>query len=127
MERMQFLIMDRINLLEKFNLFNEHWSPKTVGELNGQQVKLAKFKGEFIFHKHENEDELFMVIKGKFKMEYRDKIVEINEGEIIIVPRGIEHKPVAEEEVWVMLFEPASTLNTGDIINERTKTKLETL
>jgi len=108
-------------------LFNEHWTPKIVGELNGQQVKLVKFKGEFIFHKHENEDELFMVIKGKFNMEYRDKTVEINEGDMVIVPRGVEHKPVAEEEVWVMLFEPTSTLNTGNLINERTKTQLETL
>jgi len=120
--------MGKINLSEKFNLFNEHWSPKIVGELNGQQVKLAKFKGEFIFHKHENEDELFMVIKGKFSMEYSDKTVEVNEGEIVIVPRGVVHKPVAEEEVWVMLFEPASTLNTaGNIVDERTKTKLETI
>jgi len=119
--------MKKINLLEKFGLFNEYWSPKIVGELNGQQVKLVKFKGEFVFHQHENEDELFMVIKGKFTMEYRDKTIEINEGEIVIVPRGVEHKPVAEEEVWVMLFEPASTLNTGNIINEKTKTQLETL
>jgi mannose-6-phosphate isomerase-like protein (cupin superfamily) len=119
--------MDKINLLEKFNLFSEHWSPKIVGELNGQQVKLAKFKGSFIFHQHENEDELFMVIKGKFKMEFRDKSVDVNEGEILIVPRGVDHKPVAEDEVWVLLFEPASTLNTGNIINERTKTSLETI
>jgi len=119
--------MKKINLLEKFGLFNEYWSPKIVGELNGQQVKLVKFKGEFVFHQHENEDELFMVIKGKFTMEYKDKTVEINEGEIVIVPRGVEHKPVAEEEVWVMLFEPATTLNTGNIINEKTKTQLETL
>jgi len=119
--------MDKINLVEKFSLFNEHWSPKIVGELNGQQVKLAKFKGEFVFHLHENEDELFMVIKGKFKMEFRDETVEVNEGEMLIVPRGIEHKPVAEDEVCVMLFEPASTLNTGNIINERTKTQLDTI
>ena len=119
--------MDKINLLEKFNLFSEHWSPKIIGELNGQQVKLVKLKGEFVFHQHENEDELFMVVKGKFKMEYRDKRVEINEGEIIIVPRGVEHKPVAEEEAWVMLFEPASTLNTGNVVNEKTKTQLETI
>jgi len=117
--------MDKINLPEKFNLFNEHWSPKIIGELNGQQVKLVKLKGEFVFHQHENEDELFMAIKGKFKMEYRDETVEINEGEIVIVPRGVEHKPVAAEEVWVMLFEPASTLNTGDVVNEKTKTQLE--
>lgn len=119
--------MDKINLLEKFNLFSEYWSPKIIGELNGQQVKLAKFKGEFVFHKHDNEDELFMVVKGKFRMEYRDKTVDINEGEIVIVPRGIEHKPVADEEVWVLLFEPASTLNTGNIVNEKTKTQLETI
>ena len=119
--------MDKINLLEKFELFNEHWSPKIIGELNGQQVKLAKFKGEFVFHKHDNEDELFMVLKGKFKMEYRDKTVELNEGEIVIVPRGVEHKPVAEEEVWVMLFEPASTLNTGNLVNEKTKKQLESI
>jgi mannose-6-phosphate isomerase-like protein (cupin superfamily) len=119
--------MDKINLLEKFNLFSEHWSPKIVGELNGQLVKLVRFKGEFVFHHHENEDELFLVVKGKFKMEYRDKTVEINEGEMIIVPRGIEHKPVAEEEAWVMLFEPASTLNTGNVVNERTKAQLETI
>jgi mannose-6-phosphate isomerase-like protein (cupin superfamily) len=119
--------MEKINLLEKFKLFNEHWSPKIVGELNGQQVKLAKFKGEFVFHQHENEDELFMVVKGKFKMEYRDKTVDVNEGEIVIVPRGIEHKPVANEEVWVMLFEPASTLNTGNVVNNKTKAQLETI
>jgi len=116
--------MDKINLLEKFGLFKEYWNPKIIGELNGQQVKLAKFKGQFIFHKHDNEDELFMVIKGKFRMEYRDKTVDVNEGEIVIVPRGVEHKPVADEEVWVLLFEPASTLNTGNIINEKTKTEL---
>jgi mannose-6-phosphate isomerase-like protein (cupin superfamily) len=116
--------MDKINLLEKFGLFNEYWNPKIIGELNGQQVKLAKFKGQFVFHKHDNEDELFMVIKGKFRMEYRDKTVDVNEGEIVIVPRGVEHKPVADEEVWVLLFEPASTLNTGNIINEKTKTEL---
>jgi len=120
-------MMHKINLLEKFQLFTEHWSPKIIGELNGQQVKLAKFQGEFIFHQHENEDELFMVVKGKFKMEYRDKTVEVNEGEILIVPRAVEHKPVADAEVWVLLFEPASTLNTGNIINERTKAQLETI
>ena len=119
--------MDKINLLEKFNLFNEHWSPKIVGELNGQLVKLVKFTGEFVFHHHDNEDELFMVVKGKFRMEYRDKTVDVNEGEIVIVPRGVEHKPVADEEVWVLLFEPASTLNTGNIVNEKTKTQIETI
>jgi mannose-6-phosphate isomerase-like protein (cupin superfamily) len=119
--------MDKINLLEKFGLFSEYWSPKIVGELNGQQVKLVKLKGEFIFHQHENEDELFLVIKGMLKIDFRDKTVELNEGEVLIVPRGVEHKPVAEEEVWVLLFEPASTLNTGNLVNERTKTQLETI
>jgi mannose-6-phosphate isomerase-like protein (cupin superfamily) len=119
--------MDKINLLEKFGLFSEYWSPKIVGELNGQQVKLVKLKGEFIFHQHENEDELFLVIKGMLKIDFRDKTVELNEGEVLIVPRGVEHKPVAEEEAWLLLFEPASTLNTGNLVNERTKTQLETI
>ena len=122
-----YLTMNKINLLEKFSLFPEHWSPKIIGELNGQQVKLGKFKGEFVFHQHENEDELFMVIKGSFKMEFRDKTVELKEGEILIVPKGIEHKPVAEEEVWVLMFEPASTVNTGNIIKKKTKNRLETI
>src|SRR5205085_8585932 len=115
--------MQKINPNQKFALFNEYWSPKIVGELNNQYVKLVKFKGEFVWHKHENEDELFFVVKGSFVMELRDKSIELNEGEFLIVPKGVEHKPVAENEVWVMLFEPASTLNTGDIKNERTKTE----
>ena len=117
--------MEKINLVQKFSLFNEHWSPKIAGELNSQQVKLVKFMGDFIWHKHDEEDELFFVVKGSFIMELRDKNIELNEGEFLIVPRGIEHRPVAEKEVWVMLFEPASTLNTGDVRNERTKTELE--
>jgi mannose-6-phosphate isomerase-like protein (cupin superfamily) len=117
--------MNKVNLIEKFGLFKEHWSPKIVGELNGQQVKLAKFQGEFAWHKHDEEDELFYVIKGSFRMELRDKTIELEEGEMLVVPRGVEHRPVAEKEVWVMLFEPASTLNTGDIVNEKTKTVLE--
>ena len=117
--------MDKVNLNQKFSLFSEHWSPKIVGELNGQHVKLAKLKGEFVWHKHEQEDELFFVVKGSFKMEYRDKTVEVKENEFLIVPRGVEHKPVAEEEVWVMLFEPASTLNTGNTENEMTKKDLD--
>ena len=119
--------MDKINLIKKFELFSDHWSPKVVGELNGQQIKLSKFKGEFIWHKHENEDELFLVVKGRFRMELRDKTIDLNEGEILIVPKGVEHKPVADEEVWVMLFEPASTLNTGNVIDEKTKRVLETI
>src|SRR6476469_8493098 len=104
--------MDKVNLIEKFKLFNEHWSPKIAGEMNGQLIKLVKFKGEFIWHKHEEEDELFLVIKGNFIMALRDGDIEIKEGEFIIIPKGTEHKPVAPEEVWVVLFEPASTLNT---------------
>lgn len=117
--------MDKVNLKEKLSQFQDHWNPRIAGELNGQQVKLAKLKGEFIWHHHEHEDELFLVIKGSLKMEYRDRTEIINEGEFIIVPRGVEHKPVADEEVEVMLFEPASTLNTGNIENERTKKNLD--
>jgi mannose-6-phosphate isomerase-like protein (cupin superfamily) len=117
--------MDKVNLQQKFSLFSEHWSPKIVGELNGQHVKLAKLKGEFVWHKHDEEDELFFVVKGSFKMEYRDRTVEVNENEFLIVPKGVEHKPVAEEEVWVMLFEPTSTLNTGDAKSDLTKNDLD--
>lgn len=117
--------MEKVNLNQKFQLFSEHWSPKIVGELNGQHVKLAKLKGEFVWHKHEHEDELFFVVKGRLNMEYRDKTVVVNENEFLIVPRGIEHKPVANEEVWVMLFEPTTTLNTGDIESELTKPVLD--
>lgn len=117
--------MDTINLLEKFGLFNEHWSPKVVGELNGQEVKLVKFQGEFVWHHHDNEDELFLVVKGSFEMEFRDKTVIVKEGEFLIVPKGVAHRPIAKEEVWVLLFEPASTLNTGNVTNEKTKTQLE--
>lgn len=119
--------MDKINLAEKFSLFNDHFSPKVVGELNGQQVKLVKFKGEFVWHHHDHEDELFYVLKGSFDMHMRDKIVTIREGEFIIMPRGVEHKPVANEEVEIMLFEPATTLNTGNIINEKTVKELKYL
>lgn len=117
--------MNKVPLLQKFDVVTEYWSPKIVGELNGQQVKLAKFMGEFIWHHHEHEDEAFFVMKGSFQMEFRDKVVELNEGEMIIVPRGVEHRPVAEKEVWVMLFEPASTLNTGNVVDEKTKVELE--
>lgn len=117
--------MSKVNLAEKLALFNDYWSPKIVGELNGQQVKLAKFKGEFVWHKHDHEDELFLVIKGSFKMEYRDRIETINENEFVIVTRGVEHRPVADEEVSVMLFEPDTTLNTGDTTGELTKAELD--
>lgn len=117
--------MEKINIAEKLSRFSDHWNPRIIGELNGQQVKAAKLKGEFIFHQHENEDEMFLVVKGTLKMEFRDRTEIIKPGEFIIVPRGVEHKPVAEEEVELLLFEPASTLNTGNIENERTKKYLE--
>jgi len=112
--------MNKVNIQDKLNLIKEYWSPRIAGGLNGQHIKLVKFKGPFIWHKHDNEDELFLVIKGSFTMEFRDNKFDINEGEFIIVPKGIEHRPVAEKEVHVLLFEPASTLNTGDVINEMT-------
>lgn len=117
--------MDKVRLLEKFTLINEFWSPKVVGELNGQQVKLAKLKGEFVWHHHEMEDEAFFVLKGSMRIEFRERTVELNEGDMLVVPKGVEHKPVADEEVWVMLFEPASTLNTGNVVNEKTARNLE--
>lgn len=113
--------MEKVNLAQKLALFTEHWSPKIVGELNGQQVKLAKFKGAFVWHKHDHEDELFMVLKGRFTMEFRDRTVELNEQEFLVVPRGVEHRPVATEEVSILLFEPASTLNTGNVENHLTQ------
>ncbi|MBC3541569.1 cupin domain-containing protein [Rufibacter sediminis] len=106
--------MQKVNLAEKLTLFSDHWNPRIVGELNGQHVKLAKLKGEFVWHHHDHEDELFLVVQGQFKMEFRDRTVELREGEFLIVPKGVEHRPVAEEEVSVLLFEPASTLNTGN-------------
>ena len=117
--------MNKVDLKEKLSLFNEHWKPKIVGELNGQYVKLAKLKGEFVWHKHENEDELFMVIKGKLKIKLRNNEVDLEEGQFFIIPRGVEHLPFAEEEVHVMLFEPKTVLNTGDKKNERTVEKIE--
>ena len=117
--------MNKVNIDEKLSLFSEHWDPKIVGELNGQYVKLVKFKGEFVWHKHDNEDEMFFVLKGKFNMEYRDKTFEISENEFVIVPKGVEHKPVAKEEASVMLFEPKTILNTGDTRNEFTKENLQ--
>ncbi len=119
--------MKKIDVNEKLSLFNDYWNPRIVGELNGQHVKLVKFKGEFVWHKHDHEDEMFMVIKGKFRMELRTKDIELSEGQFLIVPKGVEHRPVAEEEVSVMLFEPAATLNTGNIKSELTREKLEKL
>jgi len=116
--------MEKVNLTEKLSQFSDHWHPRIVGDLNGQHVKLAKFQGEFVWHHHEQEDELFLVVKGQFRMELRDRHIQLKEGEFLIVPRGVEHRPVAEEEVHVLLFEPASTLNTGNVQNERTITDL---
>lgn len=119
--------MEKVNLAAKFTTFTEYWNPKIAGELNGQHVKLVKFQGPFTWHHHEHEDELFLVVKGSFIMEFRDRNVEINEGEFIIVPRGVEHRPNAPEEVQVLLFEPASTLNTGNVDNEFTQKELKNI
>lgn len=110
----------KINPHEKLSQINEYWKPRTIGKLNGQAVKIAKIKGEFIWHHHENEDELFYILKGQLKMELRDRTEILNEGDIFIVPKGVEHRPVAEEEVHIMMFEPETTLNTGNVVNERT-------
>jgi mannose-6-phosphate isomerase-like protein (cupin superfamily) len=115
--------MEKVNLSKKFNMFNEYWAPHIVGELNGQYVKLAKFKGEFVWHSHENEDELFLVIKGTLRIELKNGSVTINQGEFYIVPKGVEHKPVADEEVHVMLLEPKSTEQTGGIESDLLKEK----
>ena len=115
----------KINLAEKFARITEYWKPYIAGELNGQLVKLDKLKGEFVWHHHENEDEMFLVVKGRFRIEFRDKTVWLEEGEFIVVPRGVEHKPVADEEAWIVLFEPASTLNTGNVENQFTLRELE--
>ena len=119
--------MSLVNLTKTLERFSEHWSPKIVGELNGQLVKLVKFQGEFVWHHHDVEDEMFLVVKGYFDMHLRDGVVRIREGEFYIVPRGVEHKPVAEEEAHVLLFEPATTLNTGNVRNERTRETLDRL
>jgi mannose-6-phosphate isomerase-like protein (cupin superfamily) len=119
--------MDKVNLVEKFSLFDEYWSPKIVGELNGQWVKLAKLKGEFAWHHHAAEDELFLVVKGRLVIKLRERDVVLDEGEFFIVPRGVEHQPVAEQEAHVLLFEPKSTLNTGNVRSERTVEELETI
>ncbi len=117
--------IQKVNLLDKLNSFSAYWTPKVVGELNGQHVKLVKFKGDFVWHKHDLEDEMFLVIKGSFSMHLRDRVIELREGEFIVIPKGVEHKPFAEQEVSVMLFEPASTLNTGDATSNLTASELE--
>ncbi len=117
--------MDKVNLADKFDLFHDYWSPKIAGELNDSYVKLVKLKGEFTWHKHEGEDELFLVVKGKLLIRLRDRDIYLEEGEFVIVPKGVEHLPIAEEEVHVLLLEPKSTLNTGDVENEKTVANLE--
>jgi mannose-6-phosphate isomerase-like protein (cupin superfamily) len=117
--------LEKVNLAQKFSLFSAHYQPKIVGELNGQLVKLVKFKGDFTWHHHEHEDEMFLVVKGSFVMKLRDGDVTIREGEFFIVPKGVEHCPTAADEVQVMLFEPATTLNTGNVTNERTQPELQ--
>lgn len=111
--------MEKVNIAEKFSLISEHWRPKVVGELNGQEVKLAKIKGEFPWHHHQTEDEMFFAVKGSFRIEFRDKTVELNAGDFLIVPRGVEHRPVADEEAEILLFEPQGVKNTGNIEDER--------
>jgi mannose-6-phosphate isomerase-like protein (cupin superfamily) len=117
--------MHKVNIADKFARISEYYKPRIAGELNGQQVKLVKVKGEFVFHHHDLEDEMFLVVKGRFRMEFLDRHEWIEEGEFIVAPRGVEHRPVAEQECWIVLFEPASTLNTGNIVNERTVARLE--
>ena len=117
--------MEKVNVAEKLMLFSDHWNPRIIGELNGQHVKVVKFQGPFDWHHHKEEDELFFVLKGRFRMELEDRDIDLEEGEFIIVPRGAEHRPVAEEEVHVLLFEPASTLNTGNVVTDRTVSESE--
>jgi mannose-6-phosphate isomerase-like protein (cupin superfamily) len=119
--------MEKVNLAGKLSLFSDHWKPRIVAEVNGHHVKLVKFLGEFVWHHHETEDELFLVVRGRFRMEFRDRSVWLEEGEFIVVPKGVEHRPIAEEEVSVLLFEPASTVNTGDVRNTMTAANLEKL
>lgn len=119
--------MKKVIITEKLSEFSDHWNPRIVGRLNGQHIRLAKFQGEFVWHQHDMEDEFFLVIKGSFDMQFRDRVETLNEGEFIIVPRGVEHCPRADEEVHVLLFEPASTLNTGERENDLTVRKLKDL
>lgn len=121
----EMMTVDKINLVQKLSLFNEHWSPKIVGELNDSYIKLAKLKGEFDWHHHENEDELFFAVKGQLTIKFRDKDMVLNEGELIVIPKGVDHLPIAAEEVHVMLIEPKGTLNTGNVVTEKTKEMLD--
>ncbi len=117
--------MDKVNLLQKFSLFSEHWKPKIVGDVNDHQIKVVKLKGDFVWHRHEREDELFLVVRGRLRMGLRTGDVEVGEGELFIVPKGTEHRPSADEECWVVLMEPSTTLNTGDVRSERTVEELD--
>ena len=117
--------MEKVNIKEKYQLFNDHWNPRIIGELNGQDVKIAKVKGEFVWHDHKDEDEMFLLMKGSLKIEFRDKTVDLKEGEMLIIPKGVEHKPVAEEEAWILLFEPSNTKHTGDVKDARTVEKFD--
>jgi mannose-6-phosphate isomerase-like protein (cupin superfamily) len=117
--------MEKVNLAQKVSLFDDYWSPKIVGEINDSYVKLVKLKGEFVWHHHDAEDELFLVIRGRLLIKLRDRDIKLGEGEFVIIPRGVDHLPVAEEEVHVLLLEPKTTLNTGDVRNERTVAELE--
>ena len=118
-------MIEKVNLRQKFELFRDHWSPKIAGEVNDSYVKLVKFQGDFVWHKHDTEDEMFFVVKGEIVIKFRDGDVRLGEGEFVIVPRGVEHKPFAEEEAHVLLFEPKTVLNTGDVVNERTVAELQ--
>ncbi|HET9432077.1 MAG TPA: cupin domain-containing protein [Chitinophagaceae bacterium] len=117
--------MKSINLNQKFSLINDLWSPKIIGELNGQEVKISKVKGEFVWHNHKDEDEMFLIIKGKLKIKFKEETVELSEGEMLIIPKGVEHLPVAEDEVWLMLIEPANTKHTGEVKSHLTVEKYE--
>lgn len=117
-------MLEKVNLSEKFGLFSEHWSPMIAGEVNDAYVKLVKFQGEFVWHKHDTEDEMFLIVKGHITMKLRDGDIEVGEGEFVIIPRGVEHMPIAEAEAHVILFEPKTVLNTGDVVNERTRREL---
>ena len=117
---MERISIEKVKLSDKFDLFEDHWSPKVVGEINDSHVKLAKLKGEFVWHHHEAEDEMFLVVKGRLQIKLRDGDIFLEEGEFVIIPRGVEHLPIAEEEAHVLLLEPKSTLNTGNLRNERT-------
>ena len=119
--------ISKVNLKDKFAMFSDHWNPRIIGELNGQQVKAAKLKGEFVFHHHDDEDEMFLVLEGQLKIAFEDKTVDISPGEFIIIPKSVSHKPIAEEEVHLLLFEPASTLHTGNVRHELTKDNLKKL